>query len=46
MPEGFRIPIISLIALKGGVGKTTLTHHSAGALALAGKQVLCLDKEV
>ena len=25
------MPIISLIALKGGVGKTTLTHHSAGA---------------
>ena len=25
------MPIISLIALKGGVGKTTLTHHSAGS---------------
>ncbi len=39
------MPIISLIALKGGVGKTTLTHHSAGALALAGKRVLCLDND-
>jgi len=27
-------------------GKTTLTHHSAGALALAGKRVLSLDNEV
>ena len=40
------MPIISLIALKGGVGKTTLTHQLAGALALAGKRVLCLDNEV
>ena len=39
------MPIISLIALKGGVGKTTLTHQSAGALALAGKRVLCLDND-
>ncbi len=39
------MPIISSIALKGGVGKTTLTHHLAGALALAGKRVLCLDND-
>lgn len=39
------MPIISSVALKGGVGKTTLTHHSAGALALAGKRVLCLDND-
>jgi chromosome partitioning protein len=39
------MPIISSIALKGGVGKTTLTHHSAGAMALAGKRLLCLDND-
>src|SRR3954451_21928112 len=39
------MPIISSIALKGGVGKTTLTHHSAGTLALAGKRVLALDND-
>src|SRR3954447_22461559 len=37
--------VISSVALKGGVGKTTLTHHAAGALALAGKRVLCLDND-
>ena len=39
------MPVISSIALKGGVGKTSLTHHSAGALALAGKRVLLLDND-
>jgi chromosome partitioning protein len=39
------MPIISATALKGGVGKTTLIHHIAGALALAGKRVLCLDND-
>ena len=39
------MPIISATALKGGVGKTTLVHHTAGALALAGKRVLCLDND-
>lgn len=39
------MPIISSIALKGGVGKTTLTHHLAGALAAAGKRVLALDND-
>jgi chromosome partitioning protein len=39
------MPIISSIALKGGVGKTTLTHHSAGALAFMGRKVLCLDND-
>lgn len=37
--------VISSIALKGGVGKTTLTHHLAGALALAGKRVLAVDND-
>src|SRR3954462_15858828 len=39
------MPIISATALKGGVGKTTTIHHTAGALALAGKRVLCVDND-
>ncbi len=39
------MPIISATALKGGVSKTTLIHHTAGALALAGKRVLCIDND-
>jgi chromosome partitioning protein len=39
------MPVISSIALKGGVGKTTLTHMTAGALALSGHRVLCLDND-
>jgi chromosome partitioning protein len=39
------MPIISAVALKGGVGKTTLTHMIAGALALCGRRVLCLDND-
>src|SRR5829696_1005922 len=39
------MPIVSATALKGGVGKTTLVHHVAGALALAGKRILCLDND-
>jgi chromosome partitioning protein len=39
------MPILSAVALKGGVGKTTLTHMLAGALALAGRRVLCLDND-
>lgn len=39
------MPIISAVALKGGVGKTTLVHHAAGALALSGRRVLCLDND-
>jgi chromosome partitioning protein len=39
------MPIISAAALKGGVGKTTLIHHTAGALAVAGKRVLCVDND-
>src|SRR4051794_2187551 len=39
------MPVISAVALKGGVGKTTLVHHAAGALALSGRRVLCLDND-
>jgi chromosome partitioning protein len=39
------MPVISAVALKGGVGKTTLTPMIAGALALSGKRVLGLDND-
>jgi chromosome partitioning protein len=39
------MPIISATALKGGVGKTSVVHHVAGAFALAGKRVLCVDND-
>lgn len=39
------MPIISACALKGGVGKTTVVHHLAGAWARAGRRVLCLDND-
>jgi len=39
------MPVISATALKGGVGKTTTVHHVAGAFALAGRRVLCVDND-
>ena len=38
-----RFPIISILNLKGGVGKTTITAHLAGALGQKGKKVLMVD---
>ena len=37
--------VISLINMKGGVGKSTTAHNLAGALALAGRRVLLLDND-
>ena len=37
--------VISLINMKGGVGKTTTTHNLAGAFARAGGRVLCVDND-
>ncbi|WP_020475580.1 ParA family protein [Zavarzinella formosa] len=36
-------PIISVLNLKGGVGKTTITAHLAGILSQQGKKVLMVD---
>jgi cellulose biosynthesis protein BcsQ len=38
--------IIAMSALKGGVGKTTLTAHLAGAFARAGYRVLLVDLDL
>lgn len=37
--------VISLLNMKGGVGKTSTTHNLAGALALAGRRVLLVDND-
>jgi chromosome partitioning protein len=37
--------VVSLINMKGGVGKTTTAHNLAGALALTGRRVLCVDND-
>src|SRR3954470_10241583 len=39
------VDVISLINMKGGVGKSTTTHNLAGALALAGRRVLLMDND-
>src|SRR4051812_21873280 len=39
------MPVVSAINLKGGVGKTSICLHMAGALALLGQRVLCLDND-
>jgi chromosome partitioning protein len=37
--------VVSFINLKGGVGKTSACLHLAGALALLGRRVLCVDND-
>ena len=44
--EERRRPIISVLNLKGGVGKTTITAHLAGALARKGYRVLMVDLDL
>src|SRR5438874_2610971 len=39
------MPVITLLNQKGGVGKTSTTHHLAGTLAAAGRRVLLLDND-
>jgi cellulose biosynthesis protein BcsQ len=45
-PEERRTPIISLLNLKGGVGKTTVTANLGAALARRGWRVLLVDLDL
>ena len=45
-PTGRRMPIISLLNLKGGVGKTTAAANLGAALAYRGYRVLFLDLDL
>jgi chromosome partitioning protein len=44
-PEDSIMPVISAANLKGGVGKSSLVLHGAGALARLGKRVLVVDND-
>src|SRR4051794_40549746 len=40
------VPVVTLLNQKGGVGKTSCTHHLAGTLAIVfGKRVLIVDTD-
>ena len=39
------MPVITLLNQKGGVGKTSTTHHLGGTLALKGRRVLLVDND-
>ena len=39
------MPVVSAINLKGGVGKTSVCLHLAGALALIGRRILAVDND-
>lgn len=45
-PEARRTPIVSVVNLKGGVGKTTITANLAAALDGLGYRVLLLDLDL
>ncbi len=45
-PDVRRMPIISMLNLKGGVGKTTVTANLASALAHRGYRVLLIDLDL
>jgi chromosome partitioning protein len=44
-PGGNPVPVITLLNLKGGVGKTSTCHHLSGTFARAGLKVLCVDND-
>jgi chromosome partitioning protein len=39
------MPVVTMLNQKGGVGKTSTTHHLAGTLAAAGSRVLLVDND-
>ena len=39
------MPVVTLLNQKGGVGKTSCTHHLSGTLAQMGRRVLLLDAD-
>jgi chromosome partitioning protein len=39
------VPVLTMLNQKGGVGKTSCTHHLAGTLAQMGRRVLLLDND-
>jgi cellulose biosynthesis protein BcsQ len=45
-PDGRRMPIISVLSLKGGVGKTTIAANLGAALDASGFRTLLLDLDL
>jgi cellulose biosynthesis protein BcsQ len=43
--SGREVPIIAVLNLKGGVGKTTITANLGGLMAQQGKKVLAIDAD-
>lgn len=39
------MPVVTMLNQKGGVGKTSCTHHLAGTLAQLGRRVLLIDND-
>jgi chromosome partitioning protein len=39
------MPVVTLLNQKGGVGKTSTTHHLAGTLASGGRRILLVDND-
>jgi chromosome partitioning protein len=39
------MPVVTLLNQKGGVGKTSTTHHLAGTLAAEGRRILLVDND-
>jgi chromosome partitioning protein len=39
------VPVVAMLNQKGGVGKSSCTHHLAGTLARMGRRVLLLDAD-
>jgi chromosome partitioning protein len=43
--EAAAVPVLTMLNQKGGVGKTSCTHHLAGTLAQMGRRVLLIDND-